>query len=675
MAENQIDLKFVADTSQLDKFIRSTKTAENQIKRLAAAEAQGKITTQQYDKAVQGVAKQMQSLAKGNIAAWNATNKYSKSVLEAARNNKAFAASANAATTATVKQGAAVQQVSKKLNQKSMILQQTGLQLGDLVVQVQSGTSFLLAFGQQATQLIGTFSLLARSARMIAIFAGLGVIVPIATAIAGTFLRMGDSAKTAADKVSGLKNSLNALKNVQSARMASPTEMFEKFGAGAEEARKNLDIQLQIELSRSKQQITSSFGSVRDFAGGFVSEIVESRKQQQPTQVGKQEVKTFLPGAREAEEVKLTKIALEALEAQFGVTVEQAKVLSELLVKVFTAQNFDEQKNAGAALRDALQEAGANYDKIGAAQQESLRMFFNNSNAFIEYERIRKDLADKTIEREEEIRRKKEAALRIEEQQAKSEAEAEAAKASFKSEQISLARKKELLELEIQHGKESTQVREKIQEFERQDFQARLKALGLNQEQVRVLVEQKEETQGLANQSERLADAAERTEKALSSLRGFGASVSAQLSKVRAEVEALETGQDPGIAGRMASLRASYLAETQKALAAGLGGFEGEGLGGSSLLELQQLEAELKKLAALREKLKPKRREARKLGPAGPKLMEDSVKEFLGSLVWTLPKGTLRSSQGWKSKSGLLERYLRSGASYRSPLKMALFPS
>ena len=34
MAENQIDLKFVADTSQLDKLVRATKTAENQIKRL-----------------------------------------------------------------------------------------------------------------------------------------------------------------------------------------------------------------------------------------------------------------------------------------------------------------------------------------------------------------------------------------------------------------------------------------------------------------------------------------------------------------------------------------------------------------------------------------------------------------------------------------------------------------
>ena len=625
MAENQIDLKFVADTSQLDKFIRSTKTAENQIKRLAAAEAQGKITTQQYDKAVQGVAKQMQSLAKGNIAAWNATNKYSKSVLEATRNNKAFAASANAATTATVKQGAAVQQVSKKLNQKSMIMQQTGLQLGDLAVQVQSGTSFLLAFGQQATQLIGTFSLLARSTRMIALFSGLGVIVPIATAIAGTFLRMGDSAKTAADKVSGLKDSLNAIKNIQAARMAGPTEMFNRFGANAEEAKQLLDLQLAIELARSKRKISDSFGGVKSFAGGFVEDVIASRTQRDssagadPQQYGQ----TVLLPAK-----------LEELRDLFGINEDKARDLFAVLEQIFEAKTLEQQKNAGQALKSVLIETGAVYENLSAEQDTFLSSFIENTITLLGLEKVKRNSAEKTFEGEQKILQAKEAALALTEQEAQVAKQSEAAKASFKSEEAALARKKELLELEIQFGKESTQVRDKIQEFERLEYAASLRKAGHNQGFILALVAQKQETQGLANEAERvadeterLADASERAERAFSKIASFGSSLSSQIAQAEARVKALQTGQDPGIAGTIAREKAR-LDELRRENIGSLGAdavFPGEV---ELVSKIRRLEELLSEQAELTEKLKPKRREARKLGPAGPKLMEDSVKEF-----------------------------------------------
>ena len=39
-------------------------------------------------------------------------------------------------------------------------MQQTGYQVGDFLVQVQSGTNPMVAFGQQATQLVGVLYLL-----------------------------------------------------------------------------------------------------------------------------------------------------------------------------------------------------------------------------------------------------------------------------------------------------------------------------------------------------------------------------------------------------------------------------------------------------------------------------------------------------------------------------------
>ena len=52
----------------------------------------------------------------------------------------------------------------------------------------------MVAFGQQATQLVGTFSMLAKTTKMISIFAGLGVIIPILTGIGAYLMRTAEAA-------------------------------------------------------------------------------------------------------------------------------------------------------------------------------------------------------------------------------------------------------------------------------------------------------------------------------------------------------------------------------------------------------------------------------------------------------------------------------------------------
>ena len=50
--------------------------------------------------------------------------------------------------------------MTKGSNRMGVAMQQTGYQVGDFLVQVQSGTNPMVAFGQQATQLVGVFYLL-----------------------------------------------------------------------------------------------------------------------------------------------------------------------------------------------------------------------------------------------------------------------------------------------------------------------------------------------------------------------------------------------------------------------------------------------------------------------------------------------------------------------------------
>jgi hypothetical protein len=66
-----------------------------------------------------------------------------------------YAATLRKATDAQVAQAQATVMAKNKTNKFGMVSQQVGYQVGDFFVQVQSGTSALVAFGQQGTQLAG----------------------------------------------------------------------------------------------------------------------------------------------------------------------------------------------------------------------------------------------------------------------------------------------------------------------------------------------------------------------------------------------------------------------------------------------------------------------------------------------------------------------------------------
>ena len=118
---------------------------------------------------------------------------------------------ANALTRATTGLGGSLQQAGRRTNQLGVLMQQTGYQVGDFAVQVQSGTNVMVALGQQATQLVGTFGMLAKSTKMIGLFAGLGIAIPIITGIAGAIMRTSEDAEAAEPKVESFKDIVQEL--------------------------------------------------------------------------------------------------------------------------------------------------------------------------------------------------------------------------------------------------------------------------------------------------------------------------------------------------------------------------------------------------------------------------------------------------------------------------------
>jgi len=108
-------------------------------------------------------------------------------------------------------------------NNLGVMMQQTGYQVGDFAVQVQSGANVMVAFGQQATQLVGALYLLppavlatqvpilGLTVSVTALIAAFSIIIPISTAIAGSLLRARKAAKEASEPVQTLETRVKAL--------------------------------------------------------------------------------------------------------------------------------------------------------------------------------------------------------------------------------------------------------------------------------------------------------------------------------------------------------------------------------------------------------------------------------------------------------------------------------
>lgn len=171
MAENQIDLKFVTDVTQLEKAGKVADQVERKVKKLVDQEKRGKITTDQYSKAVGLLATQFQKASGGSIVARNEVFSYSRAAFQAAqqteelgsdldRTSVSFSNIGHKAQVASGKMnqfGRNIDFSGKKVNRFGAYAQQAGYQVGDFAVQLQSGTNWAVSLGQQGSQLLGIF--------------------------------------------------------------------------------------------------------------------------------------------------------------------------------------------------------------------------------------------------------------------------------------------------------------------------------------------------------------------------------------------------------------------------------------------------------------------------------------------------------------------------------------
>lgn len=125
-------------------------------------------------------------------------------------------------------------QAGQQSNRFGVVTQQAGYQIGDFLVQVQSGTNWMVAFGQQATQLVGILPLMGAgfmglsTGALVALSAGLGIAIPLITALGAVWMRTSDEVEVGASKQKQAYESVTqALENLRLERQ------MEMSGAGS----------------------------------------------------------------------------------------------------------------------------------------------------------------------------------------------------------------------------------------------------------------------------------------------------------------------------------------------------------------------------------------------------------------------------------------------------------
>lgn len=145
------------------------------------------------------------------------------------------------------------------------VLQNTANQIGDIAVQLGSGTSASRALGQQMPQLLGGFGALGGTLGLVAPL--LGTVAAIGLPLSVALLKSGEAAQSLDDKMKSLRESISAVKAAQELIPSSTYELVEQYGGLADRAAEFFEINRQIASIRATSALDVAARGVADELG------------------------------------------------------------------------------------------------------------------------------------------------------------------------------------------------------------------------------------------------------------------------------------------------------------------------------------------------------------------------------------------------------------------------
>jgi hypothetical protein len=218
-----IEIPIVTKERGLKESLRTITRLEGEIRRAVKAANDQTISQTRLNAVLLNAKREYQALGVSSQRATSEVRKYAAQQAVAMTRTINTTKSINSQSAAFTRQASAVNTFNKSQmaatkgnNQFGVVAQQTGYQVGDFLVQIQSGTNPMVAFGQQATQLVGVLPLMAgalgiTTAAAIGLSTALGIGIPLLTAIGAYLMRASATAKKAAEEVDALEDSIKSL--------------------------------------------------------------------------------------------------------------------------------------------------------------------------------------------------------------------------------------------------------------------------------------------------------------------------------------------------------------------------------------------------------------------------------------------------------------------------------
>ena len=321
---------------------------------------------------------------------------------------------ANELAVAQVRAGVEVQRSARHMNRMGVVTQQAGYQIGDFLVQVQSGTNPMVAFGQQATQLAGVMTLF--GGKFILLGSILGITIPLVTAIGAAIMRTRGAAEDSAQGLETLEDRLRSAR-VEMQGFTRDIEMYrrgiEDVGEfalleGVEEARKTVQ-QIGAEIQQLQEIGAITAPNERDLAAA--RELLASREAELEAYKNSRREAQLLGAAEErrVEAIRLyfeyaqrdaeliqqrnqgVRAILAAVEEERQILLERTR-LSE--IEAQQGKESSEYRNTQAEIEERIYRAQLSQNNIlGNNQEAMVRLWKEAQTAAEEAEKVNSALS------------------------------------------------------------------------------------------------------------------------------------------------------------------------------------------------------------------------------------------------------------------------------------------
>ena len=437
----------------------------------------------------------------------------------------------------------------RSTNNLGVAMQQTGYQVGDFVVQVQSGQNPMVAFGQQATQLVGVMYLLPPATlaatksifglrlSVSALIMTLGIAIPILTAIGAAYMRFKENSDVAGKAANKLKDDIDSLK--QSLKDYKREKVAEGLG-------------ITVDQLISKQAVESAKERLAEVKQEYLDKMSSSN----PVTVFKFLLDAFNPATTGLDTTAEQDAVIEATQ----LVLDIEKRLAEQQAKRYEDRKFQlEQENL---LLSAISVHGSDSARVKSLEIEQE----------IELRHRELEAQRKSLELKGEdvglLKKQVEANLRlkkvIDDQESADEVldKRKEAQKSFQEQLVAQANLIALMDIEADKGKDHADYRAELVLQEETRLQKLLEQKLITEDQLRlglILYQAELDSQKTlddnANSANNLADALKEAASAMNSLQGFSDSLDKKLAVSVAKVQALKNGVDSAISGSIAGMR------------------------------------------------------------------------------------------------------------------------